>query len=56
MCTYYASINVKPEGRDPGIVGHSIPLPTLGKLTKILGPIVMAFNFVCQEEKNQITS
>ena len=46
---YYASINVKPEGGGgtPGIVGHltSIAFPTLGNLTKNLGPRVGTFAF-----------
>ena len=38
-----------------GIVGHLIPFPTLRKLTKIPDPREGTFNFVCQEERNQIT-
>ena len=45
----YASINVKPEGGGPlAYVGHltSIAFPTLGNVTKNLGPRVGTFGFL----------
>ena len=57
LCIYqcYASINVKPEERDPGHSGafDFFPYPS-GNWA--LGPRVGTFDFVCMEERNQITS
>ena len=57
MCN--ASINVKPEGGGPrAYVGHltSIAFPTLGNLTKNLGPRVGTFAFFCTEEWDMVYS
>lgn len=47
----YLSV-LSPRKGIPGIVSHLIPFFTLGKLSKILGPRVGTFNFVCKEESH----
>ena len=49
---------LSPRGGLRAYVGHltSIAFPTLGNLTKNLGPRVGTLGFFCEEEWDQVTS